>query len=89
MLAKTVPLCVDCQVRSTSAFDALLQAAAPYAAQDRPNVWTMMRQRGDHAEIDKMLAEGEGFEPPVPVGTVVFKTTAIDHSAIPPMPTEL
>ena len=31
------------------------------------------------------VAEGEGFEPPVPFpGTVVFKTTAIDHSAIPP-----
>ena len=31
------------------------------------------------------VAEGEGFEPPVPLpGTVVFKTTAIDHSAIPP-----
>ena len=28
-------------------------------------------------------AEGEGFEPPVPLGTMVFKTTAIDHSAIP------
>ena len=30
------------------------------------------------------MAEEEGFEPPVPCGTVVFKTTAIDHSAIPP-----
>ena len=31
------------------------------------------------------MAEGEGFEPPVPFpATVVFKTTAIDHSAIPP-----
>ena len=27
------------------------------------------------------LAENEGFEPPVPLGTIVFKTTAIDHSA--------
>lgn len=31
-----------------------------------------------------LLAEGEGFEPPVPLGTTVFKTAAIDHSAIPP-----
>ena len=31
------------------------------------------------------LAEGEGFEPPVPFGTMVFKTTAIDHSANPPI----
>ena len=31
------------------------------------------------------MAEGEGFEPPVPFGTTVFKTIAIDHSAIPPL----
>ena len=30
------------------------------------------------------FAEAEGFEPPVPCGTTVFKTAAIDHSAIPP-----
>ena len=30
---------------------------------------------------DSFLAENEGFEPPVPLGTIVFKTTAIDHSA--------
>ncbi len=29
-------------------------------------------------------AEREGFEPPVPFGTMVFKTTAFDHSAISP-----
>ena len=28
-------------------------------------------------------AEEEGFEPPVPLGTTVFKTAAIDHSATP------
>ncbi len=27
------------------------------------------------------VAENEGFEPPVPCGTIVFKTTAFDHSA--------
>lgn len=32
------------------------------------------------------LAEREGFEPPVPLGTVVFKTTVIDHSTISPLP---
>ena len=26
-------------------------------------------------------AESEGFEPPEPRGSIVFKTTAIDHSA--------
>ena len=31
------------------------------------------------------VAEREGFEPPVPFGTMVFKTTAIDHSAISPI----
>ena len=30
------------------------------------------------------IAEREGFEPPVPLGTVVFKTTVIDHSTISP-----
>ena len=30
------------------------------------------------------FAEREGFEPPVPLGTTVFKTAAIDHSAISP-----
>ena len=30
------------------------------------------------------LAEREGFEPPVPLSTVVFKTTVIDHSTISP-----
>ena len=29
------------------------------------------------------LAEEEGFEPPVPRGTTVFKTAAFDHSATP------
>ncbi len=29
-------------------------------------------------------AEREGFEPPVPRGTTVFKTAAFDHSAISP-----
>ena len=32
-----------------------------------------------------LLAEEEGFEPPVPRGTLVFKTSAFDHSAIPPV----
>lgn len=32
-----------------------------------------------------VLAEREGFEPPVPLGTLVFKTSAFDHSAISPI----
>ena len=31
-----------------------------------------------------LSAEREGFEPPVPRSTTVFKTAAIDHSAISP-----
>ena len=30
------------------------------------------------------MAEREGFEPPEPFGSMVFKTTAFDHSAISP-----
>ncbi len=32
-----------------------------------------------------MSAEREGFEPPVPRSTTVFKTAAIDHSATSPI----
>ena len=32
------------------------------------------------------LAEREGFEPPDPFGSTVFKTAAIDHSATSPFP---
>ena len=36
------------------------------------------------------IAEREGFEPPVPLGTAVFKTAVIDHSTISPLsPKEL
>ena len=31
-----------------------------------------------------LYAEREGFEPPVPLSTPVFKTGAFDHSAISP-----
>ena len=34
--------------------------------------------------VTLILAEREGFEPPVPLSTPVFKTGAIDHSAISP-----
>ena len=35
--------------------------------------------------FQKALAEREGFEPPVPLGTTVFKTVVIDHSTISPL----
>ena len=37
------------------------------------------------AGFQVFLAEREGFEPPVPLGTLVFKTSAFDHSAISPV----
>ena len=37
------------------------------------------------AYLSSLLAEREGFEPPVPRSTTVFKTAAIDHSAISPV----
>ena len=33
---------------------------------------------------DSEVAEGEGFEPPVPCGTPVFKTGSLNHSDTPP-----
>ena len=35
-------------------------------------------------DIQDFVAEREGFEPPVPLSTPVFKTGAFDHSAISP-----
>ena len=40
------------------------------------------RQKKD--AFASLSAEREGFEPPVPLSTSVFKTDAIDHSAISP-----
>ena len=34
--------------------------------------------------MNRTFSGEEGFEPPVPFGTMVFKTTAFDHSAISP-----
>ena len=36
-------------------------------------------------DLQDYVAEREGFEPPVPLSTPVFKTGAFDHSAISPM----
>ena len=35
--------------------------------------------------VTLILAEREGFEPPVPLGTAVFKTAVIDRSTISPL----
>ena len=39
---------------------------------------------GFNSQAASCSAEREGFEPPVPRSTTVFKTAAIDHSAISP-----
>ena len=36
-------------------------------------------------DLQDSVAEREGFEPPVPLSTPVFKTGAFDHSAISPI----
>ncbi len=44
-----------------------------------PARWVGRRHRAN-----VRMAEGEGFEPPEPFGSTVFKTAAFDHSATPP-----
>src|SRR5215470_10376889 len=47
-----------------------------------------VRRIGNPQRVDHLfgleVAEEEGFEPPVPLGTAVFKTAALNHSATPP-----
>ncbi len=47
--------------------------------------WTysLINKKGSH--FDFLFAEKEGFEPPEVLPSTVFKTAAIDHSAISPM----
>ena len=40
-------------------------------------------QEKSPSKIEGDSVEEEGFEPPVPRGTTVFKTAAFDHSATP------
>ena len=47
-----------------------------------PFIWTNKKTRALRGFL--FLAEKEGFEPPVPCGTLVFKTSAFDRSAISP-----
>ncbi len=42
-----------------------------------------LKNKKRHKFLIYAFAEGEGFEPPVPFGTTVFKTAAFDRSAIP------
>lgn len=47
---------------------------------------TRTPDRAPTGQIQRQVAEGVGFEPTVPRGTLVFKTSAFDHSATPPGP---
>ncbi len=42
------------------------------------------KKKRNPASDFSFLAEREGFEPPVPLSTTVFKTVVIDHSTISP-----
>ena len=48
------------------------------------NIWHK-KTRSIRSGLFVIFAEVEGFEPPVPCGTSVFKTGAFDHSATPPL----
>ena len=57
---------------------------------EEEELWDLRRSLETIGKIVDFLnrpadAEREGFEPPVPLGTVVFKTTVIDHSTISPV----
>lgn len=43
-----------------------------------------MGDKFERTDNQLFFAEREGFEPPVPRSTTVFKTAAIDHSATSP-----
>ena len=63
-----------------------LQSAAkqePPTVGETPCLYDNKKEQSMTAQI--LLAEREGFEPPVPLSTVVFKTTVIDHSTISPV----
>src|SRR3982074_872196 len=55
-----------------------------------PKEWSLHQTQGSSISRESYpiriqnVAEGEGFEPLKACPLVVFKTTAIDHSAIPP-----
>ena len=43
-----------------------------------------MKKSRKSCDLQDSVAEREGFEPPVPLSTAVFKTAVIDHSTISP-----
>ncbi len=47
-------------------------------------LYLLTKNKGAHLDSFIFSAEREGFEPPEPLSSTVFKTAAIDHSAISP-----
>ena len=45
-----------------------------------------MTKKDEQLSLFVFSAEREGFEPPVPLSTAVFKTAVIDHSTTFPVP---
>ena len=48
--------------------------------------YNLLKQKKRATFAARFSAEREGFEPPVPLSTAVFKTAVIDHSTTFPMP---
>lgn len=73
------------------------QLNTPYSVllpriEEDSNLWTLRSptfQVGaiDHSATYPSYEEGEGFEPPGPLGPSAFKAAALDHSASPPVTT--
>ena len=55
----------------------------PLAGEPLTATWVLLHGYIAGAMLN-YLAEREGFEPPVPLSTTVFKTVVIDHSTISP-----
>ena len=51
---------------------------------ERIGVMEYTKEKRSCKNLQDLLAEREGFEPPVPLSTAVFKTAVIDHSTISP-----
>ena len=71
---------------STSSKVHIKERVRPFGALDsvRRIVWLSAYTIPQTHSLAGMMAEVEGFEPPVPCGTTVFKTVALDRSATPP-----
>ena len=57
---------------------------APVRGLRRPCVFSKKEKKEPLLVPSSFFAEREGFEPPEPLSSTVFKTAAIDHSAISP-----